>query len=108
MARFEETSGLFGSCGGGTTSAITCDLCNTKYPKGRLGGDGISHDDFAGMEVCSCCYEVVENAVLARMSSIIPWFIRILKSQEVKLDQRKKMVLELMTALAVQRAKLGP
>ena len=99
MARFEETSGLFGSCGGVTTSAITCGLCKTKYPKGRLGDDGICHDNLAGIEVCSCCFEAIENAIIARMSSIIPWYIRIIKSWRGRLEGRERMVSELRKAL---------
>ena len=88
MARFEDTPGLFGNGSGASTSAeIHCDLCHTTYNVGKDGdgqegqGDSVCHVFFCGLEICDCCFEKIERAVLMDMGEIIPWYTRILEAR---------------------------
>lgn len=94
MGRFEDTRNLFGyDSGSATSGTVTCGICGTTYNKGA--DDNEEYDDeneiyettFAGLTVCECCYERIENAVLGRMDDILPWYERILKAQRKKLDE---------------------
>lgn len=106
MARFEDTPDLFGvGVGAGTYANINCDWCRTKY-SGRETADGeatsdesITWTDFGDLQICDCCFEKVENAVLERMDAIVPWFIRILAKRRERLAGREAMIIELKKAL---------
>lgn len=106
MARFQDTSALFGESGGGTSGNIKCEWCGTDY-NGRESKDGtaksssetICFEDFGGRQICDCCFEEVEAAVLALMPRIIPWFIRILQSRRRQLEGQEAMIGQLRRAL---------
>lgn len=106
MDRFEDTPGLFGSGAGiGTSANVSCDWCGAKY-EGREREDGEPLEDnvsiglanFGGLEICDCCFEKVEDAVLARMGDIIPWFARSLKAKRASLERFEGMVSEALRA----------
>ena len=92
MARLEESLDLFGSSSGWSTCGdFTCAICGTKYNEGNdeaedYDGDPVHYTEFAGVHVCYECFEEVENAVLNRMSDIIPWFKRLLDRRQ-KVDE---------------------
>lgn len=107
MARFEDTPGLFGiGVGGATYGNITCEWCGTDYA-GRqdkrsegFSDEAIGNTHFGDLQVCDCCFEKVEAAVLSRMGDIIPWFIRILKARRTELKSKERMLVALRKALA--------
>ena len=87
MSRFEETTGLFGSHDAIVTeNYIKCDVCASEYNVDEQDV-AAAHTRFAGLTVCSCCYERVETAVLDRMEDIIPWYKRILAAQKAKIEK---------------------
>ncbi len=106
MARFEETSGLFGESDGGTSGNIRCEWCGKNYT-GRENREGeakssselICFDQFGKLQICDCCFEEVEHAVLALMPRIVPWFVRILKSQRQRLEGLEAMIAALRAAI---------
>jgi len=101
MARFEDSPGLFGGGNGfGTTGKITCGWCGTKYPEGD-SDDEITHfADFGDLKILECCFEKVEKAILAHISDIIPWFIRILRARRRDLLKKESAIHELDAALS--------
>lgn len=106
MARFEDTSGLFGQGGGGTGGNIKCEWCGKNHTgRENKGGEAksssetIYFDNFGDLQVCDCCFEEVEAAVLPLMPRIVPWFIRILQSKRRHLEQHEAMVAALRVAL---------
>lgn len=103
MARFEDSPELFGAgVGSSTCGNITCQWCGTDY-SGREDADGeasMSNDSigftrFGDFQICDCCFEQVEDAVLSRIHDIIPWFIRILQSDKQRLQNQENMLEEL-------------
>lgn len=85
--RFEDTPDLFGlGIGSGTVGAIECEWCGNVYNEDNESGDGdvidstidsVGFTNFGNKQICDCCFEKVENAVLARMDDILTWFRRI-------------------------------
>ena len=97
MSRFENTPELFGSgLGASTSGGITYDWCGVEYPE---GDESIGHTSFGGKQICDCCFETIETAVLKRMEDIIPWYIRILNEKEKGIRQRKAQIKGLKAAL---------
>lgn len=100
MSRFEDSPGLFGeSVGNGTLAAFTCGCCGHPYPELAGDDDDVHFVEFAGMRIGECCFEVMENAVLAEMHNILPWFIKILQGREKRNEGFKKLVEELKKTL---------
>jgi hypothetical protein len=112
MARFEDTPALFGISGGCVTYGdIDCHFCGEKY-EGREDSEGqgiasesISVDHFGNLQVCDCCFENLENAVLLNMSRILPWYVRILQSRKLNLDTAFGNVNNIKILLAEMMAK---
>lgn len=106
MARFEESSGLFGQPGGGTGGNIKCEWCGKNYTgRENKEGEAIFFDQFGRLQICDCCFGEVEAAVLSLMPRIIPWFIRILRRKRRQLTQYDVMIAELQRVLS-RRPKL--
>jgi len=68
--RFEDTPGLFGASGVSTEGNIKCEFCGNEYLDREDGAgeafqdmDPIYFCDFAGLQVCQCCFERIEKAV---------------------------------------------
>lgn len=106
MARFEDTSGLFGEIGGGTSGNIRCEWCGNNYTgrenkegEGRSSSEVICYAYFGEKQICDCCFEAVEKAVLSLIPSIMPWFIRILRSKRQQLEQYEATIAALRVAL---------
>lgn len=78
MSRFEDGPELFG-CGIGISTGykIKCDMCGTIYNKESKDdepsteGDSVCYTIFAGLRICDCCFEKVENEILKRMDDIL-------------------------------------
>lgn len=96
--RIFDTPELFGmGCGSGTCGDIQCDMCKTKYNQGNdksenYSGDSILHTDFAGIQVCECCFEKIENEVLLRMPDILKWYRQILNSKKKNLKEKDMLL----------------
>lgn len=93
--RIEETPNLFG-CGSGwsTCGDIKCDLCGILYNEGEdkkeeYNGPYVCHTEFAGLTICECCFERIEDEVLSRIDDILPWYWRILDAQETSLKKHR-------------------
>jgi len=52
-----------------------------------------------GKQICECCFEAVENAVLQRMEDIIPWFTRILQARERQTEAIQRLIAQLRETL---------
>jgi hypothetical protein len=99
MARFEDTPDLFGvGVGGGKDGPIKCEWCGKTYP---AGNESISFTVFGDKQVCDCCFEIIEEAVLDRIDDIVSWFIRILKNKRKILEDREETLRELKKTLDV-------
>lgn len=91
--RFEDTPDLFGcGVGTGTCGDIKCGICRTTYNEGEderavYNNDSISFTNFAGLTICDCCFEQIENAVFHRMPDILSWYRRILDAQKQKIEK---------------------
>lgn len=82
IMRFEHTPELFGrGCGISTCGDIKCHICGTKYNEGmdeleEYYNDSVRHTDFAGIEICDCCFEKIEEEIWRRREDIISWMKR--------------------------------
>lgn len=98
MTRFDNSPELFGGgAGTGTGHSITCGLCKTNYnedigPSNPIGGDTVNFTRFAGIQVCDCCFENIETAVLKRMDYILYWYNQILDDRLDRILKHKKLV----------------
>lgn len=100
MDRFEDSPGLFGrGLGFGTSAEITCRWCGVTYNEGanddnedEIPGEDVHYVVFAEQTICECCFPVIERAVLSHMPDIIPWYRRILDSNQRKLDNAFKSI----------------
>ncbi len=94
--RYEDTPELFGGdCGSGTYGDITCGICQTAYnqgadEKGDYNGDSVTWTSFAGLDICNCCFEKIENEVLGRMGQILPWYKRLLLARRKSLEKHEQ------------------
>jgi hypothetical protein len=99
--RHEDSPDLFGcGIGSGTCGDITCDLCKVTHNEGNdkradeegdcvyLETPSVLHTRFAGLTVCDCCFEKIENEIERRMRDILPWWRKIQeeRSQRIKGD----------------------
>ena len=55
--------------------------------------------DFAGKQICDCCFEKIEDEILGRMRDILPWFARLLSARGVDRAKGEKLVLEIVAGL---------
>lgn len=99
--RFEHTPELFGrGCGISTCGDIKCHICGTKYNEGMdvLGeyyNDPVTHTVFAGVEICDCCFEKIEEEIWIRRGDVIPW----MKRRMERIKNRNDKDLELINKL---------
>ncbi len=104
--RFTDSPGLFGhGAGAGTYGNITCDWCGKDYlDRESEEGDSFSDESigvawFGSKQICDCCFEAVEEAVLNHIDDIIPWFIEILASKRTELEDSENMIARLKKGL---------
>ncbi len=97
MSRYEDGPALFGEGMGSSTGyELICEFCGTVHNKGadaendpHSEGGSVCYDTFAGKQVCDCCYEEIERAVMARMKDIIlPWYLRAIKEKGKDMVER--------------------
>ena len=84
--RLQDSPDLFGAgMGYSTTGEVICQFCGKVYNKGigvddddmnENDGESVLHTDFAGLQVCECCFEKIEDEVLHRISDILAWYRR--------------------------------
>lgn len=107
MARFEDTPGLFGvGIGVSTLGDVRCEWCG-KETTGRsnVQGEATQHVEtiavahFGDKQICDCCFENVEGAVLDHIGKIVPWYLRILKAHRGRLEKDDAMMQDLRTLL---------
>ncbi len=112
MDRFEDSVGLFGTGIGTSTFAdIRCDWCGRLYG-GREDGDGEPNAEgevnplriarFGELTIVECCFGKVEAAVLTTMPDIVLWYARLLKAQQLTLDEQWKSLESLQEVLAAR------
>jgi hypothetical protein len=91
--RREDSPDLFGRGFGVSSSGDTqCEFCGTLYNEGAdergfYDEESINHTLFAGKTVCSCCFEIIEEEIISRMSDILPWFRRIIDHQKKRIEK---------------------
>lgn len=97
--RHQDTPELFGvGIGHGTAGDITCDICKAKYNEGAdeagdyMDRETTRHTRFAGLTVCECCFEKVEDEVENRMPDILKWYAQILLRQREELEQSEALL----------------
>jgi len=86
--RVEDSPGLFGlGIGYSTCSGIKCDWCGTLYEDDKDEDKYVSWADFGGKQICQCCFEQIEDAVLSHIDDILPWYARILQARRTDLEK---------------------
>jgi hypothetical protein len=102
MARFEDSPDLFGNgMGSSSCGEIICEVCGKVYNKG-IGvdededddeeGDSILNTEFAGLQVCECCFEKIENETLRRMPDILKWYKKIIASKKNQISEAEALL----------------
>jgi|GEM_PF-3254922 len=98
----DENFGLFGSgVSGGSSYEIKCEWCGTIHNKDydgaedgdgneNLSGDYVSYLMFGDKEICECCFDKIEAAVMQYMPYILPWYRRILDAQRRRLEKSEE------------------
>jgi len=104
MARFEDSPDLFGAGFGDSTSReLICEYCGKVYNKGidddSSDDEGIDvpYTQFAGKQICYCCFEKIENEIIRRMPDIVRWFKRRIdcqKEAQELIDSLLKKIME--------------
>lgn len=99
MARFEDTPGMFGKgVGGGTGYEITCSVCRTVHNKGifpesdPIGHETVCYQDFAGLTVCDCCFEEIEETVWLLLGDIFSWATRRLRNIDLRVQNMSELL----------------
>jgi hypothetical protein len=95
MQRFEDSPALFGvTVGGGTSGNVSCDWCGKDFTDRQdANGEAFDHsetiaiDHFGDKQICDCCFALVEAAVIQAMPNILPWYIRLLKTRQARLEE---------------------
>jgi hypothetical protein len=102
--RHDDSPDLFGGgCGAGTSGDIECDICQEKYNQGADDAEDYHHrptvgwTSFAGMTVCDCCFESIEDEILRRMPQILPWYQKIVDKRLSRAmeDSKNLQILEM-------------
>jgi hypothetical protein len=102
MARFEDSPNLFGyGVGDSTDGEVICEICGNVYNKG-IGidennededcGDSVRYTEFAGLQVCECCFDKIENEILKRMPDILSWYKRVVESQKKSVQDNEALL----------------
>lgn len=113
LSRFENSPELFGRGSGiGCGFALDCQFCGITHNKStdsenpNSEGDSVSFTNFAGLQVCDCCFGAIEEEVFRRMPDIIPWYIRRLKAGRIQLEEQERMAQKLATAPGLEVPKV--
>lgn len=98
MSRFEDSPGLFGiGVGISTNYEEHCDFCGDIHnegcdPENGNEGESVRTANFAGKQICDCCFERIENAVLSRMPDILKWYQRLVNARRKAVDDAQKLI----------------
>jgi len=85
--RFEDSPELFGvGSGVSTTGYIECEWCGNVY-EDPADIESVSSTDFAGKQVCDCCFEKIEREILYRMPDILKWYSKIVAKRKESVEQ---------------------
>ena len=107
MTRFFDTPELFGvGMGSATYGNVACQLCGTSHT-GReddvgeplQGTTPIRLTNFAGITVLECCFGRIEDEVLERMPSIVPWFVGVIRTECAVLEDQSDLISRVREAL---------
>lgn len=107
--RHDDSPDLFGrGMGTGTSGDIECDICQEKYNQGADEAEdygdrpSVGWTRFAGMVICDCCFEEVEEEILRRMPDIIPWYQKIVDKRLSRAmeDNKNLQLLEMTQRMA--------
>lgn len=96
--RHRDTPELFGvGVGTGTCGDMRCGICGTLYNEGEderaiYDRDSVLHTDFAGLDVCECCFEAIETEILRRIQNILPWYRGLLNAERRHLRAAEKQL----------------
>lgn len=97
--RFNDSPGLFGiGIGHGTCGDIKCDICGTKYNEGADKGedyinfDSVTHQEFAGLTVCGCCFEKIEESVWRYRKDILTWYDKRIKAMQKSIESDRVII----------------
>lgn len=88
---------LFGiGAGSGTTYEITCGWCGIVHNEGldpeETGeGEDMLYVDFGSLTVVECCFDKVEDAVLAFAEPIVDWLGELSKQRQEETNQLSKL-----------------
>jgi hypothetical protein len=107
MARYEDSSFLFGvGSGDSTDGEIICDVCGNVYNKGISTdedgdndiefGESVRYQDFGELQVCECCFEKIETAVLVNIEDILKWYRRIIQARKNNIQKSEKLLNEVI------------
>ncbi len=102
--------GLLGSiCRSSCQGKIICDVCGTVHNShieeeeddsgDYSNSESIPNVDFAGMQVCYCCFKRIDQAILSLMPYAIALFIEKLKEEHEWLHNMEDLIAELKSAL---------
>ena len=85
MDRIKDSPELFG-CGAGrsTTGEIVCEWCGNTY-EDKLDITSICWTEFAGKEICECCFGKIEAEIIRRIDDILPWYKKYLMEKTAKM-----------------------
>ena len=93
---------LFGNGSGmSTIGPITCDWCGIKHHEDNEDEEGeiidyevesVAFTDFAGKQICSCCFKHIDSEVLSHMDDIIVWFKKIQGNRRSRLEKNEKLL----------------
>jgi rubredoxin len=106
--RFVDSAGLFGTSGVSTTSKFKCELCGRVYNEedDETSDDFIRNTEFLGKTVAECCFERIEDEILYRMPSILPWFQKVLARRHERLAQLEEGLQQVTATLVKSSQKL--
>jgi hypothetical protein len=97
IMRFEDTPELFGQgCGISTSGDIKCNICGVKYNEGADKNeyyyDSVGYTDFAGVNICDCCFEKIEEEIWVRRTEVISWLKRRLDNIKKRNDKELELI----------------
>jgi hypothetical protein len=55
-------------------------------------GESVRYTEFAGLQVCECCFGKIENEILRRMSDILSWYKKIVDEQKKSVENDEALL----------------
>lgn len=117
MGRIEDSPELFGAgCGISTIGSITCEWCGNTYHEDNEDEDGdiidngvesICFTEFAGKQICDCCYEKIESEILRRMKDVLIWYRHIQDTRRNQVENTEVLLQAVERGSAVILGPIG-